>query len=406
MSKDPADSYGLVSRFIHWVTAFIILGLLAVGNYMVSLDMSPQKIWIYNLHKSFGLLVLALVFIRVFWHLIKKKPKSLPTHKKWEVGLSHAIHGFLYILLFALPISGWVMSSAGDFNVKFFSINMPDIVSKNKDLFNIAEEAHGILAWVILALVGLHVAGALKHHFIDKDRTLERITWARISIVPTILLFGFVALIYGFVAVQSLSGDSKAEHDDHAEVKSQEHASDIDKKEILASDVTQWIIDKGKSSLSFKAKQYGQYFDGNFSFDGQIFFDPKKLDKSKVRIYIDMNSIKTGSLDRDNQAKSKDWFDVATYPNAIFEADKFIKRDVDGNYIAKGNLTLRGVTLPVELPFNLEIKEGDSGKISAVMKSEIELGRLNFGVGQGQWSNGDAISDKVSINIDLLVAAH
>ena len=406
MSKDSTDNYGLVSKLIHWLTAFIILGMLAVGSYMVSLEMSPQKIWIYNLHKSFGLLVLALVFIRVFWHLIKKKPKSLATHKKWEVGLSHAIHGFLYILLFALPISGWVMSSAGDFNVKFFSINMPDIVSKNKDLFESAEEVHEILAWAILALVGLHVAGALKHHFMDKDRTLERMTWARISIVSTILLFGFVALIYGFVAVQSLSEDSEVEHDDHAEVKSQEHASYIDKTEILAVDVTQWIIDKEKSSLRFKAKQYGQYFDGNFNFDGQIFFDSKKLDKSKVRIYIDMNSIKTGSLDRDNQAKSKDWFDVATYPNAIFEADGFIRGDVEGYYIAKGDLTLRGVTLPVDLPFNLEIKEGDSGKITAVMKSELELGRLDFGVGQGQWSNEDAISDKVSINIDLLVTAH
>ncbi len=408
MDDNLLDSYGLFSKAIHWITAFIILALLAVGLYMGSLESSPQKILIYNLHKSFGLLVLALVFVRVVWHLIHKKPKSLPTHKKWEVWLSHSIHGFLYILLFALPISGWVMSSAGDYNVKLFFVNMPDIVSKNEGLYETAEEVHEILAWVIIALVGLHVLGALKHYFVDKDKTLERMTWARISIVPAILLFGFVALIYGFIAFQSLSEELEIEHEhkDHSafEQNDQNYAQeDLNNMNLEVFGVTKWNIDKKKSAITFKATQYGQKFEGNFDFRGQIFFDPEILDKSKAIIDIDMKSIKTGSIDRDNQARSKDWFDVATYPKAIFETDGFIKVDVEGNYLAKGRLTLRGVTLPVDLPFNLKIKERQGGKISAVMKSEIELSRLSFGIGQGQWSDEGAIGDKVAV--DLFVVA-
>ena len=178
------------------------------------------------------------------------------------------------------------------------------------------------------------------------------------------------------------------------------------KSEILVSDIYKWIIDKSQSSLRFKAMQYGQSFEGDFSFDGQIFFDPEKLDKSKVRVYIDISSIKTGSVDRDSQAKSKDWFDVATYPNAVFDAEKFEKGNIDNSYIAHGYLTLRGVKLPVQLPFNLKIVEEDHGKLQAIMAAEVELSRFGFGVGQGQWNSEDAISDKVTVYIGLVASSH
>lgn len=399
-------SYSLIARIIHWLTALIILGLLVVGTCMTTMDMSEQKLQFYNFHKSFGLLVLALAFVRIAWHLIKKKPKSLPTHKKWEKILSHAVHGFLYLLLIAIPISGWVMSSAGDFNIKFFSLNMPDIVSKDENLFKLFHEVHEILAWVLLGLLVLHIAGALKHHVIDRDETLERMTWRRIGMVPVTVLVFLLAGVYGYVVFEEglkkfgeqnnavktpIAGTSQAE-----ETKNNENVA------VSVDGVPQWEIDSGKSNLNFQATQYGQTFDGSFDFNGAIYFDPALLDKSKVKIEIDIASIKTGSEDRDSQARSEDWFNVTTYPKAVFEAEEFTTGDRVNSYEARGTLSLRGVTMPIILPFTLVISDNDQGHRVANMSAILDLSRLDFGVGQGQWQKTDAISDKVTINASLL----
>ena len=114
-----------------------------------------------------------------------------------------------------------------------------------------------------------------------------------------------------------------------------------------------------------------------------------------MKIIIDIASIKTGSYDRDGQAISSDWFNVNEFPRAEFTANNF--DDVsDGNYIAYGDILLRGVSMPVELPFSLNINEGE-----ADMAAEIVLDRLDFGVGQGQWQSTDAIGNRVEVMIQV-----
>ena len=407
-----AKPYSFISRLIHWATALIILALLVVGTYMKGMEYSEQKLQIYNMHKSFGLLVLFLVFIRIIWHVITKKPKSLETHAKWERVLSHAVHGFLYLLLFALPLSGWVMSSAGDFNIKFFGLNMPDIVAKDEDLFELAQEMHELFAYVIMGFLALHVAGALKHHFIDRDATIARMTWARVGLVPVVLITLLVGGVYGAVLYKEIVKKPRheAEHEaaEIAEIPTQAiedlpvSSDNGAVQETNKYGVTKWDVDYAESSLQFVATQYGQTFDGSFDFNAKIFFDPKDLEHSSVHVEIDISSIRTGSMDRDSQAKSSDWFDVETYPVAIFNTDTFTKAE-DDHYIAKGFLTLRGVKLPVEMPFELEIEpdEDSPNKNKAEMEATLDLNRLDFGVGQGQWEKTDAISDKVTIEIDL-----
>ena len=417
----PSKPYSVVSRIIHWLTALIILGLLVVGTYMTQLDVSEQKLQLYNLHKSFGLLVLALAFVRILWHVITKKPKSLPSHKRWEKILSHMVHGFLYLLLFALPLSGWVMSSAGDFNIKFFSLNMPDIVAKDEALFKLSHEMHEVFAWVLMGFLALHIAGALKHHVIDRDETLERMTWSRPGFLFIGLLVCFLGGVYGYVVLQvGLKAQEPAKQEEvveevepvveealpESEVEEPDEEIQKKVKGIFIEDIPEWTVNTDKSTLNFQATQYGQTFEGSFDFDGKIFFDQKQLEKSAVRIEIDIASIKTGSMDRDSQAKSKDWFDVETYPIAVFEADQFEQGDEDNSYNAKGFLTLRDVRLPITLPFDLNIDKDEQGLSQAQMKATIDLNRLDFGVGQGQWQKTDAISDKVTINIDLFATTN
>lgn len=388
------DSYHVLSKVIHWITALLIMGLLFLGFYMSSLDFSESKLRLYGLHKSFGLLVLCLVGVRVFWHMIKPRPKSLSTHKRWEKALAHLAHAFLYLAMFALPISGWLMSSAGDFPVAFFGLAMPDLVAKNESVFLSSRQVHEVLALTLVLVVGLHFVGAFKHHFIDRDITLNRMVWPSLSFKGGLVLFLVICVLYAPSAY--LMGFKMLETRVFVvEEMPATFASEVDDEVLLVEGVAQWGIDKQISSINFTATQYGQNFKGTFSeFDGQIFFDERRLDESHVRIEVQISSIETGSDDRDVQAKSSEWFDVVQFPWAIFEAQEFEKNN-DGTFLAKGTLTIRSVTLPIEMPFSLVINRNDTANMTA----ELALKRLDFDIGQGQWQGIDAIGNNVSISV-------
>lgn len=363
------------------------------------MDFSPTKLQFYNFHKSFGLLVLLLFFVRIIWHLKIAKPKSLTTHKPWEQALSKIIHFNLYGLLLFLPLSGWIMSSAGDFNIKFFGVNMPDIAPKDEKLFMLSNEAHEVLGWVLLVALALHIVGALKHHIIDRDVTMERMSWQNIRGVTIGGIICLVLGVYGFVTYGNWQKISSQYVASQKEVHS---VNDMPEQGLdLAINAPRWVIDHDKSHIMFEATQYGQSFTGSFRFDGDIYFSADKLDQSKVRIEIDIRSIKTGSLDRDQQAKSFDWFDTDNYPKAFFESSSFSKGLNVEDYIAKGTLTVRGVTLPIEIPFSLSFQEKEEGGTYATMHARFDLNRLDYKVGQGQWAIEDAVSNKVSLTIDL-----
>jgi cytochrome b561/polyisoprenoid-binding protein YceI len=404
--KNQPDAYGLVSKIIHWITALLILGLLSVGFFMAGMDFSEDKLKIYALHKSFGLLVLLLVFVRIAWHILSRKPKSLDTHAPWEKFLAHAAHAFLYFAMFALPLSGWVMSSAGDFNVGFFGIPMPDLVAKNEDLFKNARDAHEILAIILIVVVGLHMAGAFKHHFIDKDRTIKRMSRENLGFgggAVLVVIAGLLMLPPVFYAAEEILHELQ-ETEQEVGVTGQ---ASIDAQTTTEAPVMQaesavegWAIIKDKSKIQFEATQYGQVFEGRFEiFDGSIIFNLADLATARADIMIDTASIKTGADDRDTQAIGTEWFDIAAHPQARFVSEKFESVD-EKNFIAHGTLTIRGVSLPLDLPFSLEIENKD-GQEQAKMKAELSLNRLDFGVGQGQWQSTDAIGNAVKIKIEV-----
>lgn len=395
--------YHILSKLLHWVTAILILTLIALGFYMSGLDYSEDKIKLYGLHKSFGLLVLMLGIVRVTWHLIVKKPKSLPTHKKWEKGLSHAVHALLYLCIFIIPLSGWIMSSAGDFAVHFFGIPIPDIVAKNKELFETSGEVHEILALLVLTLAGLHFLGAAKHHIIDRDETLARMTCSKLGLAKGLIICALAGLLFlppvFFVAKDILSEEKEKESAATEEVVESNNVAG-DASPTITSTAPRWNIVPQDNTLTFTAVQSGAEFSGHFGkVGGDIFFDAQDLTQSKAQITIDIAPITTGSDDRDAQAIQPDWFDATTFPVAIFETTSFEKTG-ENTFTANGNLTLRGVTKPVNLPFTLLTKE-EEGKIFANMTAQISLKRTDFGVGQGQWQSTDTIGDEVKLSINL-----
>ncbi len=196
-------SYHFISKIFHWIVGLMMLGLLTLGYYMSGLEGSPFKYGLYGWHKSFGILVLMLAVLRLTWRFYLGAPEGLGTHKRWEKILSKVTHVVLYGAIFAMPLSGWLMSSAGGHGVKFFGLfKMPALMAKNKAWGGVFNQTHEILGYMILASVILHVAGALKHHFLDKDETVRRMTWARFGTVHGVLSVLFFAALLGFCVLQ------------------------------------------------------------------------------------------------------------------------------------------------------------------------------------------------------------
>ena len=163
------------------------------------------------------------------------------------------------------------------------------------------------------------------------------------------------------------------------------------------ADVPHWKIVENHSTVTFTATQNNAPITGSFkSFTGDIQFSPEQLDKSKVRIEIDMNSLSTADKDIVNTLKTADWFNVKVFPKAVFMADKFTKT-ADGKYQANGNLTIRDKTLPVTLGFTL--KESAPNQMTAEGSTIIK--RNSFGVGQGDWSSTKEIKDDVKVEFIL-----
>jgi len=168
-------------RWLHWLMAVIILGMIAVGFTMVHLidDSVPIKFnWLYPYHKSFGLLVLLLVAARLAARRSARLPGLPRALPPWERRLAKAAHVALYSLMILVPVMGYSLSSSftQSDGVYFFGVNLPELLPKNDARFAVFDRLHAILAYTLLALIILHVLGALKHRFLDRDKDRDVLT--------------------------------------------------------------------------------------------------------------------------------------------------------------------------------------------------------------------------------------
>lgn len=172
--------YGAVAIALHWLTAALVIGLAGVGFWMSDLRPSPRTIEIYNWHKWFGLTVLALTVIRIAWRATHPPPPLLLATRA-KRALAHSVHGLMYGLLLAMPITGWLQNSAAGFPLSWFGLfRVPPLIERNRQAFEFWQDVHATLAVVLVALIVLHVAAALKHRFIDRDATLARMGLGRL----------------------------------------------------------------------------------------------------------------------------------------------------------------------------------------------------------------------------------
>ena len=190
--------YTRVAIILHWLIALAIFFMIGLGWYMTDLPKDGPKqiafdlfdlgmyswqlsepgsprMFYFNLHKSVGLTLFALILFRVYWRVTHTPPAMLTSYKAWERKLATGTHHFLYLLMVAIPLTGLLMSLNSKFGINWFGMHVFDGVD-NKDVRDTFEDLHGLGANLIIALIIVHIVGALKHHFLDKDATLSKMT--------------------------------------------------------------------------------------------------------------------------------------------------------------------------------------------------------------------------------------
>ena len=168
------NGFGSVTKSLHWIVAALFIGVFAIGWYMDFLPLGMAKLEWMSRHKSLGVTILMLAVLRIIWRLSEPTPAALGKHAIERLAAKIG-HLGLYGVMIAMPLTGWMMSSAANFPVSVFGLfTLPNLVAPDQGLFESLRTAHFVLSWVIVALVGGHVCAALKHHFIDRDATLRR----------------------------------------------------------------------------------------------------------------------------------------------------------------------------------------------------------------------------------------
>jgi len=354
----PAPRYGAVAQLLHWATAVLVLAALGFGVTMTQLmSFGPLQLAVYSWHKWAGVAVFVLVVLRLAWRLMVPPPPPDPRHPAWQVLAAHAVHATLYAYLLALPLIGWIESSAASVPVVFLGLwQLPDLVGPDMALAFRLDKLHEALGYTVLALVALHVAAALKHHLIDRDGTLRR------------MLPRFVAgLVLAAVAAPAVA------------------------------EAPRWTVDPASSSVSFTARQMNTPVRGQFPrFAAEIRFAPDDLAGSGAEVVIDVAGATTGNPAVDAELRREAWFHAEAHPQARFAVARLTRTEGPAAYLAEGSLTLRGVTRPVSLPLAIAI-EGATARATG----EVRVSRTAFGVGQGQWSGTGVVADEVVIAVDI-----
>lgn len=172
---ENSNHYTRIAISLHWLMAILLVCLFAVGIYMHELPLSPWKLQVYSWHKWAGVTAFIMVLLRLVWRFTHRPP-ALPFHmSSTEKLVAHIGHALLYLLMIAIPLTGWLMSSAKGVQTVYFGVvPIPDLLAKNKELGNLLRDVHEWLNLTLAVIVVGHIAAALKHHLLDKDDVLTR----------------------------------------------------------------------------------------------------------------------------------------------------------------------------------------------------------------------------------------
>jgi cytochrome b561/polyisoprenoid-binding protein YceI len=369
LSNTPTR-FGTVARSLHWLTALLILTAIPLGLYAQSLPYDTSaalaaKAQVFSLHKTLGVAAFFVALARILWALSQPRPVPLHPERRAETALADIVHWMLYISLLAVPLSGWIHHAA---TTGFAPILWPfgqdlPLVPKSATVEHVAATMHWLFGKLLITSILLHVAGALKHHLIDRDATLRRMISGREApAIPQTARHGVVPVLAALLIYAGGAGLAAA----LANLDSAPPANAAS----APSSTGNWQVSDG--TLAFSIRQMGADVQGRFAnWSAVIDFD-EATGTGTVLVTLDMTSLTLGSVTP--QAIAPDFLDVAAHPNATFSAT--IRPEGEG-FIAEGTLNLRGQEQPLTLPFTLAI-DGETAR----MEGATTIDRLAFGIGQ------------------------
>ncbi|MEM7069645.1 MAG: cytochrome b/b6 domain-containing protein [Pseudomonadota bacterium] len=418
MLSNTRATYGLIAQLLHWATAILILILLPLGLYMHNLPIGSEaelqnKFWFYSLHKTLGITVFAIAIIRVLWAFIQPRPALLNTDKKLENFAAHTVHWLLYGSIIIMPLTGWLHHSATEGFAEIWWPFMQDLpfVPKDETVANFLGFLHFACAVVLVISLLLHIGGAMKHTVIDRDSTLARMipgmkpnlpelksepTSNTLPITVTVIAF----LVAAGVTAVKFDGHDHSTHDHAAEESQSTQQAQTEAEETASSasnavsKADAWAVDYANSTLGIQAIQNNSPVVGSFTaWTAEINFSPDDLENSRVSVEVDIASLALGSVTK--QALDVNFLNVGAHPKATFLAEEFAELG-PGQFEAKGQLTLAGVTSPLSLSFTLVIAEN-----RATVEGRALIKRLDFGIGAKGFTDGKTVGLDVEVIVNL-----
>lgn len=391
--------YSRAAIFLHWAIAALLAFQIAVGWALE--DLGARGFALYQLHKSVGMTVLALTLARIAVRYWKPRPAKL--ENGWQGALASGVHGGLYAFMLGAPLTGWALVSTAKVKVPtllFGVIPLPHLPLP-ASAHGLAENGHGLIAWLGIALLALHVAGALRHHLLMRDGLIWRMVPGRstalLVALPALILVGFVAGRAILPAPQTTPAPApvvEEADEDAAPANIAEAASAAAPADNVAANATQaaveepvgpppaWTVQPG-GHIGFSVGNDGETISGGFAkWTAQIVMDPDHPDSADIKVMIDMASASVGDAYKDGMLPGDEFFGVAAHPTATFTA-KGAEATGANRYRARGTLTLRGVTKPQTIRFTLSGKDAIR-KVSG----SATIARAPFGVGNGESSTG------------------
>jgi cytochrome b561 len=430
--------YTAVAIGLHWAIAIGIIGMIAFGWIIDNMAGGPgsPKVSLIQLHKSFGITILLLSIARVVWRLMNPPPPE-PPMPKWQAILATTVHVGLYVLIIAMPLTGWIMASASTaHDTRYFGtleVSLPGFAgmddAQRKGIDDAFHQVHGNLAWFIIAFLALHIMGALKHQFVDKDGLMARMAPGLFGRTAgpadnghgAFWAFGAAVLVFAAVAgaqlvsstgpVTTLGGPLATVAPDAPPAAAPPSATDPAAvapgqepgRFAKVSPAPSWTVDPAQSSIKFTGAYMGRAFQGKFpKFDATIQFDPAKPADARIRVVVPITGVDAGDPYFNENVTQGDWLDAKKFPQALFEVNQGVFKDSETQYEATGLLTIKGEKLPVRLPFTLQINGA-----TAKMHGETTLQRLAAGIGKGTPATkpkGDAewVDDDIKVIVDVV----
>lgn len=390
--RNSASGFGSIAKTLHWLTALMILSLIPIGLYANQLAEGSaaevaHKLWAFSLHKTLGLATFAVALLRILWAMTQPRPAPLSTGRAGQALLAATVHWLLYGALILVPLSGWIAHAATDGGAPVWGLagqSLP-LVPKSSGVALAFANIHWAATKLLALAILLHIAGALKHHFVDRDLTLRRMLPGTVDPDPLSatppgkapVIFAtaiWCAVITLGLALAQINRDAEAITAPPPDLP------------------TEWEVQDGAINLTITA--FGKPVTGAFAdWQAGIHFDETLTTEKlgQVTALISVPTLTLGTLSA--QAMGPDFLDAATHPQATFTAD--ILSATDG-YEAQGVLRLRGQDMPLILPFSLVIEED-----TATLHAMRTLDRRDFGIG-ANLPDRSVLGFEVKVTIDLV----